>query len=1326
MLEVEVTQTYQSRLLFQRVLVDISHDVLTHTGSDFYQRLLERAISVIPGAEAGSVLMRAEDGHFYFRAVEGFPLERLRDVNFPEHIVKTWHTTPAPRLLYHRQKHTETAAKLDEGSLAALRDYGRLNDIEVTLSVPVLLHERLVAVLNLDSFQVGEVFDRDATSRAEAIAAHVAVALERARLEQQVNHHSVWQERFRDMLLTALAETDEIAFLRYVLEQVITMVPGAQAGSVFFKARQDSYHMVAAVGYKLEKVVSYAFRQQELEATVDTATFMPSLVHDIHNTLETMTRAQTVSAFHDVGDVERISVTLVMPVAVEGSLAAAMYLDNFDDPHAFDDTLEAAHLLTTQMSVFLQRFKVEKQNRQQVRYQEALLAVLKQALGTRDDASFYHYVLKRAVSTIPGVQTGSIIAKTSAGRYVFVAAEGYDLEVLQTISFDLNPEPLLDMSPVQSSYVLNDDLLAERNDLLDDAQKQVLSQAGGLGRIHAVLMLPIFASALPSHHPEAIMYLDNLHDEHAFDQDVIDMAEGFASQVSAVLTRLHLQRMHKQHARQQRLLTDIEALLLRINDIYGFFPALADRLLREETFDIAFIEVFYLVHDTQGGERGQADTGQTYVDKRVHKRVHCEVYSRDPAVQRAQRAVLEPIVASLCDVADPIMMLGVSDDVVYSNDLEAHCHWVTHEEAHCHGEAYESWRVAAGLTAAAVQVLPLLRKGQVWGRCNIFFRQAYPQSPIGEGFVRKVVASIAVALDKQADREALEREVVRMRAVVAANDALRDAFSQHDVFQQTVSSAERYIGAQAVWLFYVRHEPQETSTTLLGLLEQQGAPALAEYVVARAGQASSWQERAHMLAANVFGNAQVCGEHLSDAALLAVPLFAEQQRVSGVLVVVTETVSQSDSAFAEALAQAASSALMRLALVTARAQEAAAYRALANFGATIEAINDVDTLMQLGIKQLMAQLELEAAHAYDVHYHSPASLNLRTAYPPDVADTAEPSPASTRPHAHAPSQSHHLTHYPTNQPTHRPMLYPAGSWGQHPYGFSAHFKQAFSPTAGVLTEVLNNKQLCYVEDYQHYGRAIQPYIGFGVRTLLVIPVLQSGQVVKIIALSSYQQVRPLGEERLAIARSFVRRLENAIERVDNVREVESTREATLRALGLALEYRDFETKGHSERVVDLSLAMADELGFENHERQALRWGAYLHDIGKVGVPDSILLKPAALTEEEFAIIKKHTVLGYSLCRDIPFLPTDAIAVVRSHHERWDGSGYPDNLPKESIPLMARLFSLVDVYDALTNPRVYKHAWDTSQALQEIRRLSGRQFDPELTQVFLEMVAKRRR
>lgn len=1320
MLDVEVTQAYQSRLLFQQVLIDITQDALTHTGSDFYQRLLERAISVIPGAEAGSVLMRADDGHFYFRAVEGFPLERLRDVNFPEQIVKTWHRTITPRLMYHRHKQTETAAKLDEGSLIALRDYGRLNDIEVTLSVPVLLHERLVAVLNLDSFQAGEVFDRDATSRAEAIAAHVAVALERARLEQQVNHHNLWQERVREILLQALAETDEVAFLRYVLEQVIAMIPGAQAGSVFFKAHQDSYHMVAAVGYKLEQVVSYAFRQEELEATVDTDTFMPSLVRNISHALDTMSREQTVTAFHELGDVDNISVTLVMPIAVEGSLAAAMYLDNFDDASAFDDTLGAAGLLTAQLSVFLRRFKVEKQNRQRVRYQEALLAVLKQALGTRDDASFYHYVLKQAVSTIPGAQRGSILAKTPEQRYVFVAAEGYDQAVLRTITFEPNQEPILATQPVRSSYVLTQTALAARHGLLDAQQRRVLEQVGSLERIHAALILPIYARSLPNRYPEAIMYLDNFDDEQAFDQDVTSMAEGFASQVSAVLTRLHLQRMHKQNARQQRLLTDIEALLLRIADIQGFFPALADRLLREDEFDIAFIELFYLV-------------SQPYVDSakqpQQDRQVRCEVYSRDPNVQKAQRAMLEPIVSPLHDLPDPLVTFGIPENIVYVNDLSERVHWGTQE----------AWHVAEGITAGAVQVLPLLQKGRLWGRCNIFFRQAHAHSPINDSFARKVVGSIAVALDKQADREALEREVVRMRAVVAANDALRDTFSQDDVFRQTVSSAERHMGARAVWLLYA---PSSKPRVPLEL----DPDSLAQYVVAKAGQHDVLQpdsflcQRAYKLATHAFANKQVCSEHLSDVALFAVPLITEQQHVPGVLVVATNTISQSESAFAEALAQAASSALVRLELVTARAQEAAAYRALANFGATIEAINDVDTLMQLGIKQLMAQLELEAAYAYDVHYQQDIVLRnpvtngladnivlntlkntVTNALISDTVGAAVDFDASDEGDVMAASFAK-----PLGLLSSLPTLYPAGMWGQHPPGFNGHFRQPFSPTAGVMLEVLESKKARYIEDYQRYARAIQPYLALGTRTLLVIPVLQRAQIVKIIVLSSYQQVQPLSEEQLAIARSFVRRLENAIERVDNMREVESTREATLRALGLALEYRDFETKGHSERVVELSLALADKLSFDAYERQALRWGAYLHDIGKVGVPDSILLKPGKLSEAEFTVVKKHTVLGYSLCRDIPFLPAEAIAVVRSHHERWNGGGYPDGLVGESIPLMARLFSLVDVYDALTNPRVYKHAWDTSQALQEIRRLSGVQFDPELTQVFLEMISQRKR
>ena len=538
--------------------------------------------------------------------------------------------------------------------------------------------------------------------------------------------------------------------------------------------------------------------------------------------------------------------------------------------------------------------------------------------------------------------------------------------------------------------------------------------------------------------------------------------------------------------------------------------------------------------------------------------------------------------------------------------------------------------------------------------------------------------------------------------------------------------------------------------------------------------------------------------------LVALPLTSTQRMTTGVLVVAATSLNKGDSIFLEALAQACSSALTRLKLVTARDQEAAAYRALANFGATIDAIYDVDTLMRLWMKRLMAQLGLEAAHTYDIrqenfrahHASDTRSYNLHldciaetqtdkylySYLDPDTYALTVPSGLSEQPQPshnrgvqlssamgadiqlhttkqdktvkldktvipdkivgqhvaakqavqstlavqHARSKQDHRDFLDVsflNGTTAHVQLSPGEIWGRQPEGFLTTFNDVFTPKEGVIREVLEQKRLRYVETYQHYPNANPTCIDLGLRTLLDIPVMQRKQVVKIICLSSYQRVQPLSEDKLTIAQSFVRRLENAIERVDDVREVEATREATLRALGLALEYRDLETKGHSERVVNLSLAVGNRLGFSAADMQALRWGAYLHDIGKVGVPASILLKPGSLTPAEFEAIKKHTILGATLCSDIPFLPTDAIAIVRSHHERWDGSGYPDALASTDIPLMARLFSLVDVYDALTNVRIYKDAWPHAQVIEELTRLKGKQFDPKLTDVFLEVVSK---
>ena len=204
-------------------------------------------------------------------------------------------------------------------------------------------------------------------------------------------------------------------------------------------------------------------------------------------------------------------------------------------------------------------------------------------------------------------------------------------------------------------------------------------------------------------------------------------------------------------------------------------------------------------------------------------------------------------------------------------------------------------------------------------------------------------------------------------------------------------------------------------------------------------------------------------------------------------------------------------------------------------------------------------------------------------------------------------------------------------------------------------------------------------------------------------------------------RGVVVNTHDVTERMTNLREIEATREATFRALGVALEYRDLETKGHTDRVVAMSRRFAAVLGLTEEQVQAITWGAYLHDLGKVAMPDAILLKPGRLTEEEFAVIQRHTLIGEEMCRDVPFLPVTTRQLIRSHHERWDGAGYPEGLAGEATPLEARMFAIIDVYDALSSERPYKRAWSREEAVTELRHQAGAQFDPDLIAVFLERV-----
>lgn len=176
---------------------------------------------------------------------------------------------------------------------------------------------------------------------------------------------------------------------------------------------------------------------------------------------------------------------------------------------------------------------------------------------------------------------------------------------------------------------------------------------------------------------------------------------------------------------------------------------------------------------------------------------------------------------------------------------------------------------------------------------------------------------------------------------------------------------------------------------------------------------------------------------------------------------------------------------------------------------------------------------------------------------------------------------------------------------------------------------------------------------------------------------------------------------------------------TLEALVLALDLREHETGFHSYRVTEYSLTLARKLGLPDKALSILAKGALLHDIGKIGIPDSILLKPGKLTDEEWKIMKMHPTMGYELLKKIDFLE-EAAEIVLSHHEHYNGKGYPRGLKGEQIPLGARIFSVVDALDAMTSNRPYRQALSFEEAIERIAKSSGSQFDPSIVRVFLSI------
>jgi putative nucleotidyltransferase with HDIG domain len=242
----------------------------------------------------------------------------------------------------------------------------------------------------------------------------------------------------------------------------------------------------------------------------------------------------------------------------------------------------------------------------------------------------------------------------------------------------------------------------------------------------------------------------------------------------------------------------------------------------------------------------------------------------------------------------------------------------------------------------------------------------------------------------------------------------------------------------------------------------------------------------------------------------------------------------------------------------------------------------------------------------------------------------------------------------------------------------------------------------------------------GFTSLVAVPLMSGARRIGVVTiyLRNGVSVSPSVTAMISIVGSVTA---TAVENFQLVRRIEKNYFSTVEALAAAIEVKDPYTLGHSKRVTQFAIALAERLGISGVDMKNLQYGATLHDIGKIGIPGEILNKQERLTRAEYAEIKQHPVIGERIIERVDFLQ-GARPVVRGHHERFNGSGYPDGLAEEEIPFLARIVGLVDFYDALTSDRPYREAYTPRQALEIAREGIGREFDPAVAREFLDMSA----
>lgn len=552
-----------------------------------------------------------------------------------------------------------------------------------------------------------------------------------------------------------------------------------------------------------------------------------------------------------------------------------------------------------------------------------------------------------------------------------------------------------------------------------------------------------------------------------------------------------------------------------------------------------------------------------------------------------------------------------------------------------------------------------------------------PLPPDRENFHRWVFDTFAARVSATLEKEDL---IARISAAAGANQALAPLTRSEDIYRQATQEALTHTKALiAMLLMYSR---EEGSLELVGWGGERNTNMLNRVLPAGAGL--TWQVYTRdepllvMNAAQDPASLQITTDPADElVGFLGVPIRRPSRGAVGVLAINfiphsgSSTLNPADRYYLEALAGAVGAALSRVEALELAETEAATAREVASFSARLEFLAAPEDVARIALESLLRISRLEGG------------IFLRF----------EPNGVV-------------------------PWIW---SGQVKPELLSLYHTDLSLLQKGMLGRALEHGRGLLESNYPRYPAMLPEFARAGLGTVAVQPIYLEGKAYGALLLFSSSPGAITYAETLTLMEAVGARLEHALERVLNLRELEATREQALRAMGLALEYRDLETKGHTDRVTRMVLKLGQRLGLSQDELGALRWGAYLHDIGKIGIPDQVLLKPGKLLPADLITMRTHVLIGEEMARGLGFVPKPVLEVIRSHHEHWSGQGYPDQRAAEEIPLLARIFTLADVFDALLSSRPYKNPWPLDAAVREIEVNIGIQFDPEIAKAFLEIV-----